>query len=339
MKVALVAYDHTRLKFLQGIFDKINGTIGCQVTCFTHHGDPKGTIPHVAHPWGEFRYEKIDEYKPDVVVMFNGFATETLPATTMLREKYPVFHVEQGWLPQKGNIYIDKLGTGARSIIARRIQELRESKVDDFDMGMAIGELKASYRNHNTFKNPHPGKKFVVVPMQLEHDTSIIYDSPVFKTMNSLIAYLRKAFKNTPYDVIVKSHPREKEKSWRAADGLLTERHASLNDMIAHQDCAGVVGINSTSLIEALVHQKPVICLGRNVASGTGAYALELHDDGGNFGRFSSLMLDAINNYTPTNEALHVLYSLSKLQFPRTNIPDWVYKFLKEQRLNVEWLL
>lgn len=331
MKVALLAYDYTRLGFLFGIRDLLQSK-GHTVKCFTHHGSPKADVPHTAHPWGDFRFEKLEEFNPDRLVMFNGFASATLPATKLLRAKFETFHVEQGWLPQKGNIYIDGVGMGARSGIVATARRMERRKVDAFESGEVSGFLKSIYRDAGSFTPPCAGK-YIVIPAQLENDTSILYDSPLFKRMSSLVAFVRKSLKDSPYNIYIKAHPRDKEHGFSYAQDLQIIREGNLNDMVAHKDCAGIVGINSTGLIEALVHSKPVVALGFNVASGSGAYQLEINSGESHekaiariYKELPGIFKEGVNHKKRTS----VLYALSKLQFPRTSVPEWVEDLIRD---------
>lgn len=339
MKIALLAYDYVRLGFLFGLKDLFERK-GCTVKCFTHHGDPKAVVEHTAHPWGDFRFEKIEEFNPDRIIMFNGFATETLPATLVLREKFSVFHVEQGWLPQRGNIYIDHMGTGARSDISKKAYEISLNDGNDFEKGAVIGALKQYYKISQEYAPPS-SRPYVVVPLQLEHDTSIIYDSEIFKTMNSLVSFVRKSLKGLDLDIYVKAHPRDKDKRVPAAEGLHFLREGSLNDIIGHEQCKGVIGINSTSLIEALVHEKPVVCLGMNVASGTMSYVLEYGDKANSALNFMETMAESLKDKTLFSKVsvYEALFGLSKLQFSKTKVPDWVYNYVETETFHSEWLL
>ena len=255
VRVAFIAFDCIRLGFLKGIYDKIKDTHNAR--CFVHYGDAKCSTPHTVLKWMDFDLKALWDFSPNYIVMFNGFATQTLPVTNLIRSERKrahginvwnqsvlkeVFHVEQGWLPQKGNIYIDRLGIGGSTEIYAGKATNEIAACDGFKWGERITKLKDLYepkpRTDSCFS--HLPKKYILVPMQLEHDTSIVYDSDRFKTMASVVRYAHRMVKNDPeVKLVVKKHPRDKklDLSEFNINGIHIEQDLSVNDLIGLAMC------------------------------------------------------------------------------------------------------
>jgi len=218
--------------------------------------------------WHTFEIDPIENYNPDRIIVWNGYHAPFSAAVSYFKEKYKVLHVEMAWLPQKGNVYYDTANIGARSGIANRCSLIS---------GKATPKEKEVFSNIKKlyFPKAKPKKlpeKYIVVPLQLEMDTSITLNSPFFKTMDSLIGY---ALKMSPYPIVIKPHPKkmidkknfEKFKAIAPADlkdiTVIENNEIDMNTLAAHS--SGLIGINSTSMIEAVVHFKPMIQLGDNV--------------------------------------------------------------------------
>jgi len=311
------------MQFLLGLGRLLNGA-GYNVQYFTAFDCPKGQLESEVVNWSGGSLKKLYEFGPDRVIVFNGFAQETIAATMLLRDSMPgrVFHVEQGWLPQRGNIYISSGGTGYRSGISDWVsrQTIRK-EMWDFSIGKMSGILQAQYRVDDP--RPNIPENYILVPLQLEQDTSIIYDSSWLKTMKGLLQIAMKKFPNNT--IIVKPHPYQKEDNLinNVVNGKFS--NVILGDVLvktnAYAKYAGLVlGINSTSLIESLIHKVPVACLGKNVLSGTGSYAAET--------------LEGLNRVKPRGAvqdwaALEKLCILNSIQFSRATPPKWVINYIE----------
>jgi hypothetical protein len=190
--------------------------------------------------WSDFFFQPIEDFNPTAILIWNGLAQQTISATKVLRRRYPVGILEMGWLPQNGHMYC----------LDAPAAESRLASVDYFDIKSDITSIKALY-------TPSPvalPERFVFVPMQLEHDTSMLF-SHDHKLMDKFLAYVSSA---TKLPVVVRNHP-------KAPD---VPRHAIVSKEPANDIAAAatmVVGINSTVLIEALIHHKPVVYHGGTV--------------------------------------------------------------------------
>jgi hypothetical protein len=217
-------------------------------------------VKHNPCSWTYLDFGQLEKFSPDRVVVFNGRDIGNLAATTYLQHRFHgrVVHAELGWLPQAGNIYLDWKGCGGWSNL-RLERNLPEANQN------ALKKLRDEYK-----PKPLPDgfpRDFILVPLQLDLDTSITYDSPYVRSMFSLGGFVVRHFADQ--HVVIRRHP-------RGDLGLVFPGAIYVEDSISTKDLAfhakALVGINSTSLIEALVHYKPVLTLGHNVASGKGVF-------------------------------------------------------------------
>lgn len=211
--------------------------------------------------WYEFGLTPLDNFSPDRVIVFNGSHNHIHAATRVIEKKWKTLYMEHAWLPQSEFNYIDPKGPGARG-------ELFKKKVprgDERQIKQTMQLLKTRYRPKPLEISLPEG--FIFVPLQLLRDTSVIYDSPYFKGMGDLVSFVRQSFHG--YPVVVKAHPRDGQ-DWNFPGVTMAPRTVPATDLAYH--ARAVVGINSTCLIESLVHGKPVATLGYNVASGKGVF-------------------------------------------------------------------
>ena len=228
--------------------------------------------------WHLFDFDPIYKFDPDKLVVFNGFFKTIHGSIKFLKARYELFHAEVAWFPQRDFIYIDR-DIHDRSDISKKVaestrvydKELYESKKHLLDF------LKNKYTpSTNAPPEIDPEKINIVLPLQLETDTSILYASPYFKDMESLVGFFDKCIRRygDSVNLIVKNHPKWIESDFnKAFDNekysrckFVATSSFSMNDYAFHSDA--VVGINSTSLMEASIHRRPVFQTGGNVYSG-----------------------------------------------------------------------
>ena len=260
--------------------------------------------------WCSFDFRAIDAFKPDRLIIFNGMAKESSGATHYLKAKYKTFFVERGWLPQAHSIYIDQQGLGGRSSLATA--DLSDTKLLSKRVEVAVNTLRDSC--YDTKGHPELGE-YILVPMQLEHDTSIVLDSPYFKTMASLLAFVRKSFPTEK--VIVTMHPKAPVPV-ALPSGFVNI--PGLKTMDLAKTARAIIGINSTSMLESLLFRKPVGFLGKSVISGTSmvAYGPELTL------QFPRNLLDRFKPDIQRVDA--AIYTLMNKQFNRINVPENIVK-------------
>jgi hypothetical protein len=212
------------------------------------------TIPTTVCDWPAFDFGAIHTFKPDLIIVWNGKFTYIHAAVEALRSQYRVAVIEMGWLPQSDHCYIST-DLAQVSPIARIPFQPEVAKQG----AEALQKLREQYPEKEVFGLP---PKFVYVPMQLEGDTQIVHTSSTFKSMHSLLGFVRRIVPaNIP--VVTSNHPcepDEKRPNWvinasKLGKSIDIARKASL-----------VIGINSTLLAECLLFHKPVIALGTHVA-------------------------------------------------------------------------
>ena len=280
--------------------------------------------------WGAFEWDYIKAYKPDRVIIFNGKFKELYAATSMIRMMYDTFFAEVAWFPQRDYIYIDR-DIHDNSQISAHLQFstdrlLNQSLTDNHRK--ILKNLKEKYKPNDLGKM-YPDK-FILVPCQLDYDTSILYASDEFKSMKSLIGFVRnmapKIF------IVVKTHPKDTSVFDRRSDlydmgvdKITSAADITLNDLAAKASL--IVGINSTGLMEAMIHHKHILQLGDNIAHNeVGGCMLD-------YGHYLAQKLPVLSAYNDAIKGEGVGFNVDKMdrtllhmwanQIDFRNPPDW----------------
>ena len=222
--------------------------------------------------WHHFEWDKIDAFNPTRVIVFNGYFRLIHASVNVLRSFYKTLFVEIAWFPQTSYIYLDQdihhMGSIATSVSKAqkldrvRMKEIITSKKPHLDA------LRVKYAPTGKIPENLP-ERFLLVPLQLERDTSIVYSSPCFKDMSSLVGYFRRTAKLANIPLVVKAHPKAntdelENASLFHADLILKTNDYSMNALSHKATVIG--GANSTSLMEAMIHYKPILQRGYNIA-------------------------------------------------------------------------
>lgn len=219
--------------------------------------------------WDNFFFDPITRFDPDVVIVFNGYHPSIVGAMAVLKRKYKVFHCETGWLPQYNRAYLDTdMGYGGAISSGFFKSPGGINKTDGQE------EILRSLRERYSPKPLPPSipDRFILVPLQLEHDISIHKDSPYFKLMRALVGFVLKNTRGIP--IIVRQHPlglsRIQFNDWnRIPDDSRVQVIYSDESAVSTNDLAAkatmIIGLNSTSLMEALVHYKPILQFANNM--------------------------------------------------------------------------
>jgi len=268
--------------------------------------------------WDLMDLDAIHEFSPDILLIWNGSAPWSMGSIDHLKTMYRAVHIELAWLPQKGNYYIaDSLAPHSRYIMDVPDNYLVNEE--------GITALKEFYTPKG-FDEGLP-EKFLFFPAQLDYDTSITRSSPFYKSCVKFLEEMSKHITKVP--IIVKTHPFDKETVW--PDGTLVYKGAlSALDLV--RQSSAVVGINSTVLTEALVHDKPVFSFGYNVAMRSHTSGVENLDHEAVFRRAQEVALG--DNYTPPKPAGQTLSWLLSKQWPHMNPPSWVCEYIENFNLN-----
>lgn len=273
----LVVSYHT-INFFRPIIKKLLAR-GHKVRVISIDPLPKGAFEDKfdAHQqdWHLFCWEKIENYDPTRVVVFNGSFGVINAATQALKKKYPLFCAEVAWFPQSENIYIDRSIHHLSNICLEAVftgHGYKQNQEAIERLEPVIKRLQEKYKPRAKPPSTVDRNKSVLIPLQLEQDTSILYSSPHFKTMESLIGFALYSLPNTA-QVVVKPHPKMDVPYFKKKIGrtllnkiiFFEDRSYTLNDLVYHSRM--VMGINSTGLMEALIHNRPVYQMGKNICS------------------------------------------------------------------------
>jgi len=188
--------------------------------------------------------------KHDIVYLWNGALPTMRAMAAAFRETGArVVFCEAGWFPQRKYFYMDAAGAkGNSSLFLDPLDWLTDQ---DF---ARLEAVRRAYRGGRELSSGG----YVLVPLQLAHDTQIQFWSP-FATMAEFIEHCREVFRGRK--VIFRKHPRDGTNYGEAtADG-----GGDLKDLICGADL--VYGINSTVLLEAALIGKPVVAVGKSLLS------------------------------------------------------------------------
>lgn len=292
-RVLLLSYTkEINDKYLTGISEALLRN-GHTVRRMFHCGG-KTVDDEICQQWGNFDFSEIEAFNPERIVIFNGYAKETSGATNWLKVRYKMFFVERAWFPQEDNIYMDSIGLGGRSSLAK--SDLTRSAASSKRVENTVNDLREK------FYGPTGNGDYILLPFQLEQDTSVVLDSPFFKTMESLNNFVSRAFFD--YEVHVTKHP----------------LHGGLgNTASLARNAKAIIGINSTSMIEALVHHKPMGFLGNSIINASNIVC------GPDFTlQFPRNILD---RFKPDPLKMdYVIYNLLNKQFNQHEVPDNIIK-------------
>ena len=307
LRIILLAYtkdQHTN--FMSGLKTALTSS-GHTVRSIFQWGDPK-TDTEFKTNYSDFDLFWIEEFQPDLIISFNGYAKETFGVISYLAGRYKMMFVERGWLPQRGNIYIDSVGLGGRSSLAKR--DLSSPTAYESVINDCVESLYET--TYKTDGHSELGD-YILLPLQLDHDTSIVLDSPYFKTMQSLVSFITRKFYNQK--VVVRPHPLCMDIQFPPS--VIVEKKKSTLDLA--KTAKAIIGINSTTLIESLIHYRPTALLGSGVLSSTPNIVFQ--------GRAALQHLDNILDFEPNRGAINAtLFNLLNIQFPANNVPERVIK-------------
>lgn len=181
-----------------------------------------------------------------MAVIWNGLQYHSPLATRMCRRRgIPVCYMEWGLLPQSATFSVDSCGFCGDSILASDV-----SWVTNDDMQHLIDIRKKLQEEH-----PLRGGDHVLVPLQMENDTQILYFSP-YRCMEELVAEVENMYPGER--IVVRPHP----KSTTRYEFARAEVDSSGTFLAAAARARVVVAITSTCIYEAAILGVPVVVLG-----------------------------------------------------------------------------
>jgi len=205
--------------------------------------------------------QRLLKIRPRYMFVWNGNCLGDEVSRTVARELgIQSCFAEIGWFPQSETIYFDWEGTNFRSSI--RSLDLRELDVDP-----RIDAWISSYIEDRSGKSVDE-RGYLFVPLQDEDDTNITDASP-YRRMNDFVRDLSARFPDER--IIVRRHPRFMQVELDTYSNVEYRNDGGVYDWLQH--AKGIIGINSTVLLEALLYDKPIYSVGQSLASGLGVYA------------------------------------------------------------------
>lgn len=201
----------------------------------------------------------IQKTRPDYVCLGNGNddagkqITKVLPDQKFLYGEYGVFFWNK-------NFYIDRLGVGAKSEIAKT-RNLSESYNTD-QWTEDINLLKKELQSGESV----PFKAFIYVPLQVDSPCSdgkpdFKYQFSSFPNNKKFLAFLQKIIPSE-MTILVKNHPSNKIPT-PVPSGMVDISNLKLSKYELYSKMSAMCVINSTAAIEACLFNSPIITFGK----------------------------------------------------------------------------
>ena len=236
---------------------------------------------------------------PDFICLWNG---HRLPeyAIKLIAEKrnISVAHFENGLLPNTTTF--DFCGVNDKNCLPRN-----KTFYQNYQPRSTLDTMPIKQRNSNSNKIRHASKKrffdplpktFIYVPFQVNFDSQILLNSPWVTSMEALYCLLDKLTLHpslSEYYFVIKEHPSDSRKYDELYDSNSRVLFRNFSSQELTLKSSGVMTINSTVGLEALILDKKVIVLGN------ACFAIEdmvLHAR--NYGELEQAVL-ALKTWTP----------------------------------------
>jgi UDP-N-acetylglucosamine 2-epimerase len=183
------------------------------------------------------------------------------PLVTKLCETkgIPKIYIEWGMLPQSENFLVDPCGFCGDSILNYNLDWIEER------------DMNQLYNKREQLQKIYPieNHEYILVPMQLNNDTQVLYYTK-YKNMNDFIEDLLLMYPNNK--IILKPHPKAGIDPNALYDSLKNNiKHDNLsiadknqNFMELASKAMFIVGLTSTTLYESAILGKNVITMGNH---------------------------------------------------------------------------
>lgn len=262
---------------------------------FPEHFEGKKVIDVIAHAILilDSILRRISKTAPDFLVGWNGNGPHFIFLMKVAAKiaNVPVFHVERGLLPD--TLVFDPQGVNFKSYIAgsylplitEEERKIARAYIKDFStqgktiVGKNLDRELTSEEVNRKIGLPSRAK-FIFFPMQIEGDSNIIINSPIYKKMADVIEDVKQVANLTGLKVVCRPHPEYSltpEELKKLHPGVIFDNSLHLHTMLKHA-VANVV-INSTVGLESILLGRPTIALGHSVYSGKGITLDAFHRD------------------------------------------------------------
>lgn len=160
--------------------------------------------------------------------------------------RVPYFVLEHGWFPQRQYFSVDPAGIIGDSSLNASLDWVADDDV------AALHRFREDYQAK--YRRSARVEDFTVVPLQLQRDAAIRLYSP-WSTMQEFVDHVSSMIDGR---IVFKTHPFRPKLRVRTDHEVV--RSGPIHDLFGR--CRSVVGINSTSLLEAAMLGCPVTALG-----------------------------------------------------------------------------
>jgi hypothetical protein len=187
------------------------------------------------------------------VVIWNGAQDNGRNAKALCEAmKIPYAFFEWGVAPQATTFLVDLDGFAGDSMLTHPLGWVGDADLKAYREG--VTELRTKYPLE-------PKKARVLVPLQIENDSQILYHCP-YRNMGEFVEHVAAMYPS--HDIIVRPHPKSgSQRPWKSARATIEGKDVVKDFYEAARISEVVVGINSTSLVEAAMIGVPVVALGK----------------------------------------------------------------------------
>ncbi|WP_143005906.1 hypothetical protein [Sporolituus thermophilus] len=243
-------------------------------------------MTHQAYGAIYYFYDYMEKHNIDLVCVWNGTLIPLAAATTVARKTgRKTLFFENGYLP--GTTTVDPCGVNYKNSLVGKTRLFYDAVQVDPDKLAQLYEQEQRVRAlkqkwyHRLLKrqpqgSPEPVKlpqRYIFLPFQVHDDTQVLMHSPTIKTMFQLVDYVIPAVlrhnEKTGDNlwVIAKEHPSD---FGRIDYGEIKEKYQGFPVIFLRyyptpaliKGAKGIITLNSSVGIEALLQHKPVITLG-----------------------------------------------------------------------------
>lgn len=269
---------------LKGV--NITDDINTYKEMFPEHFEGKKLIDVAAHAILilDSILRRIAKTAPDFMVGWNGNGPHFIFLMKVAAKisNLPIFHVERGLLPD--TLVFDPQGVNFKSYISGSFlplitndeRAIARKYIEQFStQGKTIvgADADNSLSREDVLKHIGlaPTSRYIFFPMQIEGDSNIILNSPIYKKMVEVIEDLKHTSRRTGIKVVCRPHPENKitlSELKARFPSITFDNSLHLHTMLKHS-VANII-INSTVGLESILLQRPTIALGHSVYSGKG---------------------------------------------------------------------